>query len=206
MCKLCEHGIEADPDQEALAEINRVAVRNRNHLDLQGVFTIKLISSPGAGKATILEAAILALSDRYRIALVVRNPGTDHPVPLIQTHGLAAVQVSVGYGGHLDAHHLSQALPTLPLAGTDLLFIDSGADCSCPGALDLGQHRDVALLSPTEASGTIERHPGTPGASDFVVRCAQSLAAWLEWLEMQLHGRSARQLDRAPLIGGGAWG
>ena len=42
---------------------------------------------------------------------------------------------------------MHRALHELPLAGLDLLFIENVGNLVCPASFDLGQHRNVTLLS-----------------------------------------------------------
>ena len=52
---------------------DRVARRNRDYLDLHGVTAINLVSTPRAGKTSLLESTIPALTRDYRIAVVASD-------------------------------------------------------------------------------------------------------------------------------------
>ncbi len=62
--------------QNLLVENDRVAARNRARFDEHGVRVINLMSSPGAGKTALLEATIVALKGRCRIAVIEGDPAT----------------------------------------------------------------------------------------------------------------------------------
>jgi hydrogenase nickel incorporation protein HypB len=51
---------------------------------------------------------------------------------------------------HLDADAVHRALHQLALAELDLVFIENVVNLVCPAGFDLGQHRNVTLLSVTE--------------------------------------------------------
>ena len=53
-----------------LGENDRVAAHNRAHFDERRVLALNLMSSPGAGKTSLLEATIRALDGRLRVAVV----------------------------------------------------------------------------------------------------------------------------------------
>jgi hydrogenase nickel incorporation protein HypB len=53
-----------------LGENDRVAAHNREHFDEHGVLALNLMSSPGAGKTSLLEATIRALDGRLRVAVI----------------------------------------------------------------------------------------------------------------------------------------
>lgn len=49
---------------------NRIAEDNRKLFDENRMFVINLMSSPGAGKTTLVERTITALRDKYSIAVI----------------------------------------------------------------------------------------------------------------------------------------
>jgi hydrogenase nickel incorporation protein HypB len=197
MCKTCGCGItpvnahivedrSAGPGaaievlQDLLAANDRVARHNREHFDAHGVFAVNLMSSPGAGKTALLEATIVALRDRYRIAVIEGDLETDNDAARIRSHGVPAIQITTGTACHLDAHLVHRALHDLPLSGLDLLFIENVGNLVCPAAFDLGQHRNVTLLSVTEGDDKPATYPVIFRASDLVVLSKADLLGVLE--------------------------
>jgi hydrogenase nickel incorporation protein HypB len=155
--------------QDLLAENDRVAAHNRAHFDAHGVLAINLMSSPGAGKTALLEATIVALKDRCQIAVIEGDLATENDAVRIRSHGVPAVQITTGAACHLDAQRVHEALHELDLGGLDLLFIENVGNLVCPAAFDLGQHRNVTLLSVTEGDDKPAKYPVMFRASDLVV-------------------------------------
>ena len=58
-----------------LHENDHQAHHNREHFDRHGVLAINLMSSPGSGKTSLLEATIDALGDEIGIAVVLGGDG-----------------------------------------------------------------------------------------------------------------------------------
>jgi hydrogenase nickel incorporation protein HypB len=182
MCETCGCAITPEIDyahsdenvlievlQDLLAANDKVAAHNREHFDRHGVLAINLMSSPGAGKTALLEATIMALRDRYRIAVIEGDLETDNDAVRIRAHGVPAIQITTGAACHLDANLVHRALHDLPLAGLDLLFIENVGNLVCPASFDLGQHRNVTLLSATEGDDKPAKYPVIFRASDLVV-------------------------------------
>src|SRR5208283_2427155 len=117
----------------------------------------------------LLEATIVALKNRYRIAVIEGDLETDNDAARIRAHGVEAVQITTGTACHLDAHLVHRALHQLPLEGLDLLFIENVGNLVCPAAFDLGQHLNVTLLSVTEGDDKPAKYPVIFRASDLVV-------------------------------------
>ena len=176
MCQICGCAIMPEGTRHAidvlenlLAENDRVAAHNRAHFDEHGVLAINLMSAPGAGKTALLEATLVALKARYRIAVIEGDLETDNDARRIRAHGVPARQINTGTACHLDAASVHGALHDLPLAGLDLLFIENVGNLVCPAHFDLGQHLNVTLLSVTEGDDKPAKYPVIFRASDLVV-------------------------------------
>ncbi len=150
------------------------AAHNREHFDAHAVLALNLMSSPGAGKTSLLEATIEALGGRYRIAVIEGDLETENDAQRIRAKGVPAVQIATGSACHLDAHMVHQALHDLDrngvdLDGVDLLFIENVGNLVCPASFDLGQHRNITLLSVPEGDDKPAKYPVMFRAADLVL-------------------------------------
>jgi hydrogenase nickel incorporation protein HypB len=187
--------------QNLLAANDRVAVHNREHFDEHGVLAINLMSSPGAGKTALLEATIATLRDRYRIAVIEGDLETDNDAVRIRALGVPALQITTGTACHLDAQLVHRALHDLPLSGLDLLFIENVGNLVCPASFDLGQHRNVTLLSVTEGDDKPEKYPVMFRVSDLVVLSKADLLGVLDDFDPGRAAAALRALGRdTPMI------
>jgi hydrogenase nickel incorporation protein HypB len=187
--------------QDLLAANDRVAVHNREHFDEHRVLAINLMSSPGAGKTALLEATITALRERYRIAVIEGDLETDNDAVRIRALGVPALQITTGTACHLDAQLVHRALHDLPLSGLDLLFIENVGNLVCPASFDLGQHRNVTLLSVTEGDDKPEKYPVIFRASDLVVLSKADLLGVLDDFDPARAAAALRALGRdTPMI------
>jgi len=175
---------------------DQFAAHNRAHFDEYGVLVINLMSSPGAGKTALLEATIDALGDRYRIAVIEGDLETENDAARIRAHGVAAVQITTGTACHLDANLVHEALAQLPLAGLDLLFIENVGNLVCPASFDLGQHRNVTLLSVTEGDDKPAKYPVIFRASDLVLLSKTDLLDLLDDFDPARAAAAVRALGR----------
>ncbi len=188
--------------QDLLAANDEAAAHNREHFDAHGVLAINLMSSPGAGKTALLEATIVALRERYRIAVIEGDLETDNDAARIRAHGVPAVQITTGTACHLDAQLVHRALHQLPLAGLDLLFIENVGNLVCPAGFDLGQHLNVVLLSVTEGDDKPAKYPVMFRAADLVVLSKTDLLDVIEDFDPARAATALRALGRGtPMIG-----
>ena len=184
-----------------LASNDRTAAHNREHFDSHRVVAFNLMSSPGAGKTALLEASIDALKDEFRVAVVEGDLETDNDARRIRAHGVPAVQVTTGSACHLDARMVHEALHALPLRHVDIVFIENVGNLVCPASFDLGQHRNIVLLSATEGDDKPAKYPVMFRTADLVVLTKMDLAPVLGDFEPLRAERAVRNLaNAAPVI------
>jgi len=152
-----------------MSENDHIAEHNRKHFDRHGVLAINLMSSPGSGKTALLEATILQLKDKYRIAVIEGDLETENDAERIRRHGVPAIQITTGSACHLDAHMLHNAVHELSLSELDIVFIENVGNLVCPASFDLGHHLNVTLLSVTEGDDKPAKYPVMFRAADLML-------------------------------------
>jgi hydrogenase nickel incorporation protein HypB len=193
--------VTVDVMERLLAENDRVAANNRAIFDVQGVLVINLMSSPGAGKTSLLEATIISLRDRYRIGVIEGDLETDNDAARIRAHGVPALQITTGTSCHLDARQISDGLSDLPLHDLDILFIENVGNLVCPASFDLGQHKNVTLLSTTEGDDKPEKYPVIFRASHAVVLSKMDLLPVMDSFTVARAALSLRKIGlNIPLL------
>ncbi len=159
---------------------DHAAAHNREHFEKHGVLAINLMSSPGAGKTSLLESTIDALKDELSIAVIEGDLETENDAARIRKHGVEAIQITTGSACHLDAHMVHDALHHLDLQGLDIVFIENVGNLVCPASFDLGQHRNVTLLSVPEGDDKPAKYPVMFRASDLVLLSKSDLLPVLD--------------------------
>ena len=183
-----------------LSENDHQAGHNRSHFDQHRVLAINLMSSPGAGKTSLLEATIAVLKEEFRIGVIEGDLETENDAERIRAQGVAAVQISTGSACHLDAHMVHDALHELELAPLDILFIENVGNLVCPASFDLGQHRNVTLLSVTEGDDKPAKYPVMFRAADLLLLTKTDLLPFLDDFNPDRAEAHIRQLaNNAPL-------
>jgi len=143
-----------------MARNNEIAATVRHRLEEAGVVALNLVSSPGAGKTTLLEHTLDALGDKLSIAVVAGDVQTQNDADRIARHTSNLVQAVVTSGAcHLDARQIDEALTSIDLSETDLLFIENVGNLVCPAAWDLGELAKVVLFSVTEGEDKPAKYP-----------------------------------------------
>lgn len=189
-----------------LHENDHTAKHNRDHFDQHNVLAINLMSSPGAGKTSLLEATIQQLADKaggnsLRIAVIEGDLETENDAERIRQHGVKAIQIATGSACHLDAHMIHQALHNLDLSEFDIVFIENVGNLVCPASFDLGQHLNVVLLSVPEGDDKPAKYPVMFRTSDLVMISKSDLLPILDDFKPENAKRYLRDIaSTAPVM------
>ena len=155
--------------QNVLKANDRIAAENRSYFAYKGVLAINIMSSPGAGKTTLIENTIRVLKDEFTIAVIEGDIQTTYDAERISAAGAQAVQINTGGGCHLDANMISHSLSQLELNTVDLLIIENVGNLVCPAGFDLGENYRVAILSVSEGDDKPSKYPLIFNVSDALL-------------------------------------
>jgi hydrogenase nickel incorporation protein HypB len=143
-----------------ILEVNeRLAATNRRRFDDAGILALNLMSSPGAGKTSLLERTIEALSGRYGLAVIEGDIQSSCDAARIHGKGAQAVQINTDGACHLDGNMIQTALDALALDGVDLLVVENVGNLVCPAEFNLGEHHKVMILSVAEGDDKPLKYP-----------------------------------------------
>ena len=187
--------------ENLLHENDHVAAHNREHFARHGVLAVNLMSSPGSGKTSLLEATIEALGGELKVAVVEGDLETENDAERIRARGVPAVQITTGQACHLDAHMVHDALHGMDLDGIDVLFIENVGNLVCPASFDLGHHANVTLLSVTEGDDKPAKYPVMFRAADLVLLSKSDFLDVIDDFDPAKAERHVRELaNPAPVI------
>ena len=123
------------------------------------ILVLNLISSPGAGKTSLLERTLTDLAPEFRMAVIEGDLKTDNDARRVAATGAAAYQIETNGGCHLDSFMIRDALPHLPLDNIDILFIENMGNLVCPVEFSCGEDHKIAILSVPEGDDKPEKYP-----------------------------------------------
>lgn len=137
----------------------KLAANLKKDFDGHGILVLNLISSPGAGKTSLLERTLRDLASEFRMAVIEGDLQTDNDARRVAATGAKAVQINTDGGCHLDSNMVMEALANFDLTQLDILFIENVGNLVCPVEFDCGEDAKVALLSVTEGDDKPEKYP-----------------------------------------------
>ncbi|MBN1419091.1 MAG: hydrogenase nickel incorporation protein HypB [Planctomycetes bacterium] len=145
--------------RDVLESNDRIAREVRDLLSKRGILSVNILSSPGAGKTTILEHTIRDLGGGIRAAVIEGDLQGTIDAERIDALGVPVVQLNTEGGCHLTAGMVRDALEDLPLDRIDLLFIENVGNLVCPASFDIGESRRVVILSVPEGHDKPAKYP-----------------------------------------------
>jgi hydrogenase nickel incorporation protein HypB len=138
---------------ERIAEQNK-ALFNENHL-----FVINLMSSPGAGKTSLLERTIDVLKDELRIGVIEGDIQSTHDAERVAKKGVPVVQINTGGACHLDGNMIRDTFHEFDFKEMDLLIVENVGNLVCPAEFKIGEDFKVMILSVAEGDDKPSKYP-----------------------------------------------
>jgi hydrogenase nickel incorporation protein HypB len=146
-------------ERKVLEKNDAIAQQNRELFARHGVFALNLVSSPGAGKTSLLEKTLEHLRGTLPVAVIEGDVQTDLDAQRVARYGVPAVQIITRGGCHLEAHLVRDALANIPLEGISLLIVENVGNLVCPSNYDLGEAMKVVIASTTEGDDKPLKYP-----------------------------------------------
>ncbi len=156
-------------EERVLARNDHLAEHVRAWLAVRRIDAVNLMSSPGAGKTSLLELTVAHVSPTREVCVVEGDQETTLDAERIQRAGARAVQVNTGSGCHLDAGMVEGALHALAPAEGSLVFVENVGNLVCPALFDIGERAKVVVISVTEGDDKPLKYPHMFATADLVV-------------------------------------
>ncbi|WP_027362586.1 hydrogenase nickel incorporation protein HypB [Desulfospira joergensenii] len=138
---------------------DRTADKLRKDFHDRGIWVLNLVSSPGAGKTSLIERTLEAFKSSCSILVIEGDPHTRLDSDRINAMGVRGIQINTRGGCHLDARMIGQVLEKTDLDTTDMIIIENVGNLLCPAAWDLGQNHTVVVASLTEGEDKPLKYP-----------------------------------------------
>ena len=136
----------------------QTAAESRERFARQGTLVVNLLSSPGSGKTSLLQATARYWQGRHSMAVLVGDIATDRDAQRL-TPLVPAVQLTTGGACHLDLALVQRGWDALAVAEVEFMFVENVGNLVCPASHDLGEHLRVIVLSVPEGDDKPAKYP-----------------------------------------------
>ena len=138
---------------------DRIAQENRAIFDKKNLLVFNLMSSPGAGKTSLLEKTIDAIKKDLRIGVIEGDIQSSQDAERIAEKGIPVVQINTGGACHLDGNMIRDTFQSFDFDVLDLLVVENVGNLVCPAEFKVGEDFKVMILSVTEGEDKPTKYP-----------------------------------------------
>jgi len=157
---------------------------NRKAFGDNGIRALNLMSSPGSGKTTVLQATLDEFAGEIAVGVIEGDIATDLDAAKLGGRGaqISLLNTANGFGGecHLDAPMVNRALDGLELPSLELVIIENVGNLVCPAEFDVGEHAKAMVYSVTEGDDKPLKYPVMFRAVDVVLLNKTDLVPYLD--------------------------
>ena len=164
--------------QQAVDETSRAI---RALLAERGVYSLNLVSSPGSGKTTLIEALLSRYEGKGGVAVIEGDIETEIDAERIRKHGVQVRQINTKSSCHILPSQLLSALHAMDLSGIRLLIVENVGNLVCPAEVPLGEDKRIVLLSVTEGDEKPLKYPLIFKTSDILVITKTDLLPYVKF-------------------------
>jgi len=145
--------------QDIMSDNDAVAKDIKDRLHKEKTFLINLMSSPGAGKTSLIIKTLEGLRDQFRIGVIEADIDSMVDAEKVAKHGAEAIQLKTGGFCHVDASMVEKGLNSMNLGNLDVIIIENVGNLVCPAEVDTGASKNVMILSVPEGDDKPLKYP-----------------------------------------------
>ncbi len=142
---------------------------NRELLKDNKTKMINILSSPGAGKTSLIIETIIQLKDLFRIGVIEGDIASTYDSEKIKKFTDNVVQINTGGTCHLNASMVAKALKELNARELDIIFVENVGNLICPVGFDLGENYRVLVSSVSEGDDKPIKYPKAFIKNDLIL-------------------------------------
>jgi hydrogenase nickel incorporation protein HypB len=135
------------------------ADKNRKKFKKNNVLVLNLLSSPGAGKTSLIIETLKRLSIKKKIGVIEGDISSTYDAEKIRKFIPDIVQINTGGTCHLNAAMVAEAVRKLNLKSLDIIIIENVGNLICPVGYDLGEDYKIVLSSVNEGDDKPVKYP-----------------------------------------------
>lgn len=126
----------------------------------KNIYYVNVMSSPGAGKTSLLTKLIPELSKEFSIGVIEADIDSDKDALTVEREtGVRTIQMHTGGACHITCQMSMEALGALGTDGLDVVFLENIGNLVCPAEFDTGADMNLVLLSVPEGDDKPLKYP-----------------------------------------------
>lgn len=138
---------------------DRIAQENRDIFKKNGVWVMNLMSSPGAGKTSLLEKTVEVMKGKLEIGVIEGDIQSSEDAERMAKKGVPVVQINTNGACHLDGNMIRETFREFNFKKIDLLVVENVGNLVCPAEFKVGEDAKAMILSVTEGDDKPSKYP-----------------------------------------------
>jgi hydrogenase nickel incorporation protein HypB len=154
--------------RDVLTTAREEAAEFRARMTRRGTLVVNLISSPGAGKTSLIAATARHWAGAHSLAILTGDIATERDAERLRPWA-PVVQLTTGGACHLEWPLVERGWQALGEPDVAFLFVENVGNLVCPASHDLGEHLRAIVLSTTEGDDKPAKYPKAFRTSQVLV-------------------------------------
>ena len=182
LCRMeAKEKVRVEVERSIQQSVDDISKEIRSLLAGRGIFSLNLISSPGSGKTSLIEALLSRYEGKGTVAVIEGDLETEIDSDRIRKHGVNVLQINTRSGCHIQPIQLLNALRQMDLSDTRLLIVENVGNLVCPAEVPLGEDKRIVLLSVTEGDEKPLKYPLIFKTSDILIITKTDLLPYVKF-------------------------
>ncbi|HEX9063094.1 MAG TPA: hydrogenase nickel incorporation protein HypB [Clostridia bacterium] len=160
---------------------SQLAEKNRTYFDNNKITAVNIMASPGAGKTSTILKVIETLNGKVGVSVIEGDIASSIDAEKIDKLGIPVVQINTGGGCHLDANMIHEAVTSLNLKESSILFIENVGNLVCPSSFDLGEGIKLVIASVPEGHDKPYKYVSMFQEADVIILNKKDLAPYINF-------------------------
>ena len=141
----------------------------RQELKAQKTCLMNLMSSPGSGKTSTIQAMKTNFQGKIKWGVMEADIDSDVDANTLIEAGIPSIQLHTGGMCHLDADMTRQGIRAFDRAELDFVVLENIGNLVCPAEFDTGANFNLTILSVPEGDDKPAKYPLMYEVSDVLV-------------------------------------
>ncbi len=180
--------VEIEVGEDLRGKLEEPVSEIRALLEKSGVFMINMVSSPGAGKTTLIERLAEAMDNPSELAVIEGDMETELDAARVREKGVFVKQINTKSTCHIQPRRLLDVMREMDLSPFRLLIVENVGNLVCPAEVDLGEDVRMVLLSVTEGEEKPLKYPFVFKTSQILVITKVDLLPYVDFDVSKVEG------------------
>ncbi|MBN1572250.1 MAG: hydrogenase nickel incorporation protein HypB [Deltaproteobacteria bacterium] len=145
--------------EDILKDNNEMSAMLRDKFKKNKTLVMNLMSSPGAGKTSVILETLGRLGEEIKSAVIEGDVTSTVDAEKLDAVGVPTLQINTGGSCHIDSAMIEQAIVDFDVDPYDFIIVENVGNLVCPAEFEVGEDIRVMILSVPEGHDKPKKYP-----------------------------------------------